>query len=104
VQDGLVRMLGNVVAVQSMVLQLSKTYDEPEQLSERASLAKVYCVDKMRETAQIARGLLGGNGILLEHHVARLFADAEAVYSYEGSREMNTLIVGRAITGLSAFV
>lgn len=104
VQDGLVRMLGNVVAVQSMVLELSRTYDEPEQLSPRASLAKVYCVDKMRETAQIARGLLGGNGILLEHHVARLFADAEAVYSYEGSREMNTLIVGRAITGLSAFV
>jgi glutaryl-CoA dehydrogenase len=58
----------------------------------------------MRETAQIGRSLLGGNGILLEHHVARLFADAEAVYSYEGSREMTVLIVGRAATGLSAFL
>ena len=48
--------------------------------------------------------LLGGNGILIETDVARLFADAEAVYSYEGSREMNTLIVGRAVTGLSAVV
>lgn len=104
VQDGLVRMLGNVVALQGFVLGLGDCYDDPERLHERAALAKVYCVDKMRETAQIGRGLLGGNGILLDHHVARLFADAEAVYSYEGTREMNALIVGRATTGLSAFV
>lgn len=104
VQDGLVRMLGNVTAIQGMVLQLAQVHDEPQKLHERASLAKVYCVDKMRETAQIGRGLLGGNGILLDHDVARFFADAEAVYSYEGSREMNALIVGRAVTGLSAFV
>ena len=51
-----------------------------------------------------ARELLGGNGILLEHNVGRFVADAEAIYSYEGTREMNTLIVGRSITGLSAFV
>jgi glutaryl-CoA dehydrogenase len=104
VQEGLVRMLGNVVAIQAFTLALGACYDDAEQIHARASLAKVFCVDKMRETAQIGRGLLGGNGILLEHHVARLFADAEAVYSYEGSREMNALIVGRAITGLSAFV
>ena len=104
VQDGLVQMLGNVTAIQGMVLQLAQVHDEPRKLHERASLAKVYCVDKMRETAQIGRGLLGGNGILLKHDVARFFADAEAVYSYEGSREMNALIVGRAVTGLSAFV
>lgn len=104
VQEGLVRMLGNVVALQAFILALAGTYDDPKGLHARASLAKVYCVDKMRETAQIGRGLLGGNGILLEHHVARLFADAEAVYSYEGSREMNVLITGRAVTGLSAFV
>lgn len=104
VQEGLVRMLGNVVALQALILALADTYDDPKALHARASLAKVFCVDKMRETAAIGRGLLGGNGILLEHHVARLFADAEAVYSYEGSREMNALIVGRAVTGLSAFV
>ena len=97
-------MLGNVVALQGMMLGLAGCYDEPRRLHERASLAKVFCVDKMRETASIGRGLLGGNGILLEHGVARLFADAEAVYSYEGSREMNVLITGRAVTGLSAFV
>ena len=51
-----------------------------------------------------ARELLGGNGILLENHIGRFVADAEAIYSYEGTREMNTLIVGKSITGLSAFV
>ena len=58
----------------------------------------------MRETVGWARELFGGNGILLEHNVGRFVADAEAIYSYEGTREMNTLIVGRSLTGLSAFV
>src|ERR687898_197855 len=71
---------------------------------EHASLAKAFCTVRMRETVGWARELLGGNGILLEHHVGRFVADAEAIYSYEGTREINTLIVGRAITGLSAFV
>ena len=58
----------------------------------------------MRESVGYARELLGGTGILLEHQVGRFVADAEAIYSYEGTREINTLVVGRAITGLSAFV
>jgi len=58
----------------------------------------------MREAVGYARELMGGNGILLEHQVGRFVADAEAIYSYEGTREMNTLIVGKAITGFSAFV
>jgi glutaryl-CoA dehydrogenase len=58
----------------------------------------------MRETVGWARELLGGNGILLDHHVGRFETDAEALYSYEGTREMNTLVVGRSITGISAFV
>ena len=70
----------------------------------QASLAKAFCGEKMRETVSVARGLLGGNGILLEYDVARYFADAEAIYSFEGTHEMQTLIVGRAITGQSAFV
>ena len=58
----------------------------------------------MRETVSYAREVLGANGILLDYNVARFFTDAEALYSYEGTREMNTLIVGKAITGFSAFV
>jgi glutaryl-CoA dehydrogenase len=57
-----------------------------------------------RQTVALGREVCGGNGILLEHDVARYFADAEAVYSYEGTHEVNSLIVGRALTGSSAFV
>ena len=104
VQSKLVQMLGNVTAMQSMMLRVAQLYIRDGGIShERASLAKAFCTDQMRETVSLARGIMGGNGILLEYDVARLFADAEAVYSYEGTHEMNTLIVGRAITGISAF-
>ena len=69
-----------------------------------SALAKAFCTVRMRETVGWARELLGGNGILLENHVGRFVADAEAIYSYEGTREINTLIVGRSITGIGAFV
>lgn len=104
VQDLLVRMLGNITASQCMVLRLSQLQDAGMMRDEHASLAKAFCTVKMRETVGYARELLGGNGILLENQVGRFVADAEAIYSYEGTREMNTLIVGRAITGFSAFV
>jgi alkylation response protein AidB-like acyl-CoA dehydrogenase len=104
VQDMLVKMLGNITASLAMVFRLSQLQDGEGIGDEHASLAKAFCTVKMRETVGLARELLGGNGILLDHHVARFVADAEALYSYEGTREINTLIVGRAITGFSAFV
>jgi glutaryl-CoA dehydrogenase len=104
VQDMLVTMLGNVTASQCMVLRLSQLQDAGVMREEHASLAKAFCTAKCRETVGLARELFGGNGILLEYNVGRFVADAEAIYSYEGTREINTLIVGRAITGLSAFV
>lgn len=104
VQDMLVKMLGNITASLCMVTQLSRLQDAGRMTEEQASLAKAYTTVKMRETVGLARELMGGNGILLEHEVGRFVADAEAIHSYEGTREMNTLIVGRAITGLSAFV
>jgi len=104
VQDLLARMLGNVTASQCMVVRLSQMQDEGKLKDYHASLAKAFCTVRMRETVAWAREALGGNGILLDHQVARFFADAEALYSYEGTREMNTLIVGKAITGFSAFV
>jgi len=104
VQDLLVRMLGNVTSTQAMMLRLAQLQDEGVMLDEHASLAKAFCTVKCRETVGYARELLGGNGILLENHIGRFVADAEAIYSYEGTREMNTLIVGKSITGLSAFV
>jgi glutaryl-CoA dehydrogenase len=104
VQDLLVRMLSNVTACECLVLRLSQMQDAGMMADEHASLAKAFCTVKMRETVGYARELLAGNGILLDHQVGRFVADAEAIYSYEGTREMNTLIVGRAITGFSAFV
>jgi glutaryl-CoA dehydrogenase len=105
IQNNLVRMVANVTAMQTMCVRLSQLYARDGKISqERASLAKVFCGEHMRETVAIARSALGGNGILLEHDVARFFADAEALYSYEGTHEMNTLIVGRALTGISSFV
>jgi glutaryl-CoA dehydrogenase len=104
VQDLLVKMLSNVTAATAMNVRASQLQDAGLLRDEHASLCKVHSTVRMRETVGWAREVLGGNGILLEHHVGRFVADAEAIYSYEGTREMNTLIVGRAITGDSAFV
>lgn len=104
VQDLLVRMLCNITSSWSLCARLSQLQDQGRAEDRHSSLAKAWCTVRMRETVGYARELLGGNGILLEHNVGRFVADAEAIYSYEGTREMNTLIVGRAITGLSAFV
>jgi len=105
IQSSLVQMLSNVTAMQTLCLRMSQLQARDGRITqERASLAKAFCGEKMRETVALARNVLGGNGILLEHGVARFFADAEALYSYEGTHEMNTLIVGRAITGIGAFL
>ena len=104
VQDLLAKMLGNVTACQCMVFRLAMLQDQGKLLDQHASLAKAFCTVRLRETVAWARELFGGNGIVLDYHAARFFADAEALYSYEGTREMNTLIVGKAITGFSAFV
>jgi glutaryl-CoA dehydrogenase len=104
VQDLLVRMLGNTTASATLCVQLARLQEAGAAHDEHSALAKAYCTMRMRESVGWARELLGGNGILLEHNVGRFVADAEAIYSYEGTREMNTLIVGKAITGLSAFV
>jgi glutaryl-CoA dehydrogenase len=104
IQDLLVKMVGNITACQCMVMRLSQLQDQGKLADEHASLAKAFCTVKMRETVGYARELLGANGILLDYNVGRFVADSEAIYSYEGTREMNTLIVGRAISGFSAFI
>jgi glutaryl-CoA dehydrogenase len=104
VQDLLVRMLANITASAAMCTRVSQLQDEGRLADEHASLAKMFCTMRMRETVGWARELMGGNGILLENHVGRYVADAEAIYSYEGTREINSLIVGRAVTGAGAIV
>lgn len=104
VQDLLVMMLSNLTAMQTMVCRLSQLQDNGKLTDEQASLAKVFCTLRTRDIVSHARELFGGNGILIEYDIARFVADAEAIYSYEGTKEINTLIVGRAITGQSAFI
>ncbi|MFD4573548.1 acyl-CoA dehydrogenase family protein [Streptomyces sp. NPDC058417] len=104
VQDLLVKSLGNITSSWGMLLQLARLQDAGVFRDEHSSLAKAHVTARMREVVAWAREIFGGNGIVLEYDVARFFADAEAIYSFEGTREMNTLIVGKAITGESAFV
>ncbi|MCX5087458.1 acyl-CoA dehydrogenase family protein [Streptomyces sp. NBC_00365] len=105
VQDLLVKMLGNATASCGMMTRLAQLQDAGVFRDEQSALAKAYCTVRMRENVGWARELLAGNGILLDYKVGRFVADAEAIYSYEGTREIQTLIVGRAVTGgLSAFV
>jgi glutaryl-CoA dehydrogenase len=104
VQDLLVRMVGNVTGCLGMAVRLAQLQDAGQYRDEHSALAKAYCTTRMREVVGWARELLAGNGIVLDYDIGRFVADSEALYSYEGTREINTLIVGRAVTGLSAFV
>ncbi|MEU8691381.1 acyl-CoA dehydrogenase family protein [Streptomyces sp. NPDC048665] len=104
VQDLLVKCLGNITASWGMLVQLARLQDQGIFRDEHSALAKAFVTSRMREVVAFSREIFGANGIVLDHDIARFFADAEALYSYEGTREMNTLIVGKAITGQSAFV
>lgn len=102
-QDMLAQMLSQITAMQCMVSRLSQLQDSGELTDERASLAKVFCTVSCREVTSKARELMGANGILISNKVARFLGDAEALYSYEGTKQINSLVVGRSITGMSAF-
>ena len=102
-QDLLAQMLSQITAMQSMVARLSVLQDEGKLTDEQASLAKVFCTVSCRQVTSMSRELMGGNGILISNNVARFLGDSEALYSYEGTKQINSLVVGRAITGLSAF-
>ncbi len=104
VQDLLFRMLSNITACECMCLRLAQLEEAGVLKEENSAMAKAYCCMKMRESVGYARELLAANGILLDYHVGRFVADAEALYTYEATREMNALIVGRAASGFSAFV
>ena len=104
VQELLAKMLGNITACQCMVVRTAQLHAEGRLTDAHAALAKSFTTAKMRETVAWAREVLGGNGIVADYNVARFFADAEALYSYEGTYQIQNLIVGKAVTGFSAFV
>src|SRR6266540_1228152 len=103
VQSKLAKMLAEVTAMQLLTLRLSQLAKSGQMTDGMASLAKMHNAATARRVVADARDVLGGNGILLENHVARHQADMEAVFTYEGTDSIQSLIVGREITGLSAF-
>jgi len=104
VQDLLAKMLANITASQCLVVRTAQLHADGKLTDAHAALAKAFTTAKCRETVAWAREVLGGNGIVADYNVARFFNDAEALYSYEGTYQMQNLIVGKAITGLSAFI
>ena len=104
IQEKLARMQANTVAAIGYSVRLAEMLEEGNFDMTNSSLSKMHNSLVMRETVALAREVVGGNGITLATDVARFFADAEAIYTYEGTHEINALIVGRAITGSGAFV
>jgi glutaryl-CoA dehydrogenase len=103
VQEKLAHMLSNVTCALTLTAALTARQSAGIWRDEDSALAKLTTARLYRETSALAREVCGGNGIILDNGVARFQADAEAVYSYEGTHEINSLIVGRAITGKGAF-
>ena len=103
VQDRLVKMLAEVCSMQLYCLRLARLQDEGHLTDTIAALAKMNNTRRAREVLATARDLLGGNGILLDFHVMRHMNDMEAIHTYEGTESIQTLIVGRDITGVGAF-
>src|SRR5713101_7226369 len=104
IQDLLAKMIANITACQCLVVRMAQLQVEGKLTDAQAALSKAFTTARMRETVAWAREILGGNGISTEYNVARYFTDAEALLTYEGTYQMQNLILGKAITGFSAFV
>lgn len=102
VQQKLATMLGNATASMALMVQIAHAQASGTERMDQAALAKAFTTERMRESVALGRAAMGGNGIVTDHRMARIFADAEAVYTYEGTHDVNQLIVGRAVTGISA--
>lgn len=103
IQDKLARMLAEITSARLLCLRMAALDERGEATLAVSSLAKLHTASAARRVCADARDLMGGNGLLLEHHVARHLADVEATYTYEGTDTVQALIVGREITGMQAF-
>ena len=103
VQNKLANMLAEVTTIQLMCFRMAQLQEQGKLTGPMASLAKMYTAQKARGICMEARDILGGNGLLLDYHVARHMTDMEVVHTYEGTDSIQSLIIGRDVTGLSAF-
>ena len=104
IQEKLAMMHGNLSHAIALSAQLARMQENGEYDEVATSTAKMMNALRLRESVSMGRGITGGNGILAEYDIARFFSDAEAVYTYEGTHEINALVIGRALTGDSAFI
>jgi glutaryl-CoA dehydrogenase len=103
IQDKLANMVADITGMQMVCVRLAQLQAEGRVKLEHAALAKLQTAAGARRVCAMARDMLGGNGVLLDYHVARHHCDVEGLYTFEGTDTVQALIVGRAITGLSAF-
>jgi alkylation response protein AidB-like acyl-CoA dehydrogenase len=87
-----------------LVARTAQLDDQGKLTDAQAALSKAFTTAKCRETVAWGREIFGGNGLSIDYNIGRFFSDAEALLSYEGTYQMQNLILGKAITGLSAFV
>ena len=103
VQAKLATMVAETTAMQLICLRLAQLQERDEMTGPMASLAKLHNARKAKLVCAEARDIMGGNGLLLEYHVARHLTDLEIVETYEGTDSVQSLILGRDLTGISAF-
>ncbi|MHC6595223.1 acyl-CoA dehydrogenase family protein [Arthrobacter sp. C152] len=103
IQEQLVTMLSNAMSSMGMMVRLAQLEDAGTVKNEHSAMAKAFTTKRMRETVAMGRSVLGGNGVAVDYEIGKIFCDAEAIYTYEGTYEINTLVAGRAITGIAAF-
>ena len=104
IQQKLASMLAEITSMQLLCFRLAQLQEQGKMTGPMASLAKMHNARKAKQVCAEARDIMGGNGVLLEYHVARHLADMEIVYTYEGTDTIQALIIGRDVTGISAFV
>lgn len=103
VQEKITRALGNVQAAILMAKRGAELFEQGKMTIGQAAMCKAWCTRIGRETVRLAREVMGGNGILLENKVIKYMNDMEAIYTYEGTYDINILVAGREVTGYSAF-
>lgn len=104
IQSQIAEVAGNLAAASGMMMQVHRLNEAGTMDMMHAAMGKATSTRLARSSAALARDAFGGNGLLSEYEVSRMMGDIEAIYSYEGSYGINALIVGRALTGVSAFV
>ena len=104
IQQQLAEILGNASASLALMAQLARIQEDGKLEMVQAAMAKSTSTRLARASVAMGRSILGGNGISTDFEMGKLFGDAEVLYTYEGSYEINSLIVGRGVTGMSAFV